>query len=84
MASKVGARTYQVTQGEALYLTPTVGQQIFVIGSGVAGGVGGFLLAKELSGVDKIPSTAVIVATIISFFGTLGAAVYLARKARGY
>lgn len=65
-------------------VTPTIGQQIFVIGSGIAGGVGGFLLAKELAGIQKVPASAVAVASLVSIIATIGAAYYLARKAKEY
>jgi len=61
---------------------PTVAQQVFVIGSGIAGGAAGFYLAKELTEVEDVPVAPLAIATILSVFFTFGAAVYLAKKIR--
>jgi hypothetical protein len=74
----------RVVSASSETVTPTIGQQIFVIGSGIAGGVGGFLLAKELSGMERVPVSAVAAASIISILATIGAAIYLAKKAKEY
>ena len=58
---------------------PTVAQQIFVIGSGIAGGAAGFYLAKELTQVEEVPVAPLAIATILSVFFTFGAAVYLVK-----
>jgi len=63
-------------------LPPTVAQQIFVIGSGLAGGAAGFLLAKELAKVEDVPVNLVAGATFISVLFTFGAALFLARSLR--
>jgi hypothetical protein len=63
-------------------LPPTVGQQFFVIGSGIAAGVAGLILAKQLVGVEKVPTSAVILATGLSALALLGAGVYIAKKAK--
>ena len=60
-------------------IPPTVAQQIFTIGSGVAGGLAGFYLAKQLVGVKYVPREKVILATLISALFTFGAAVFLSR-----
>jgi heterodisulfide reductase subunit A-like polyferredoxin len=64
-------------------VAPTVAQQIFVIGSGIAGGLAGFALAKEFTNVKDVSTPLVIGTTIVSIFFTLGAGFYLARKAKG-
>jgi len=61
---------------------PTVAQQVFVIGSGIAGGAAGFFLAKELAGVEDVPVAPVAIATTLSAVLTFVAAMYLARKVR--
>lgn len=61
----------------------TIAQQVFVIGSGIAGGLAGFIIAKELSGVEDVPVSLVAGVTLISALATLGAGIYLAQKARG-
>lgn len=61
---------------------PTVAQQVFVIGSGIAGGAAGFFLAKELSKVEDVPVPPLAIATIISVAFTFGAAYYLVRNIR--
>ena len=63
-------------------LTPTIAQQIFVIASGIAGGLAGIWVARGFSGVRTVPSSVVGVASILSFVGTLGAGIYLANKAK--
>lgn len=59
---------------------PTVAQQIFVIGSGVAGGLAGVHLARELAKVKDVPMAPLVIATLASIFFTFGAAVYLTRN----
>jgi heterodisulfide reductase subunit A-like polyferredoxin len=61
---------------------PTVAQQVFVIGSGVAGGAAGLFLAKELTDVKDVPVPPVVVATLVSILFTFGAALYLAKNLR--
>jgi len=61
---------------------PTVAQQVFVIGSGIAGGAAGFYLAKELSEFEDVPVPPLAIATILSVFFTFGAAIYLVKKIR--
>ena len=60
-------------------IPPTVAQQIFTIGSGIAGGLAGMYLARQLVGVKNVPKEKVISATFISALFTFGAAVFLAR-----
>lgn len=72
-----------VTQTSSV-VAPTIAQQIFVIGSGVAGGVAGYVLAKEFSqaNIREVPTPLVISTTLLSVLFTIGAGVYLARKAK--
>jgi len=60
----------------------TVAQQIFVIGSGIAGGLAGFALAKEFAGIKDVPFRNVAGATLVSVLFTLGAGILLARSTR--
>jgi hypothetical protein len=62
---------------------PTIAQQVFVIGSGIAGGVAGFILASKLSGVQDVPVPLVAVTTLVSVIFTIGAGMYLAEKTIG-
>jgi len=59
---------------------PTVAQQVFVIGSGIAGGLAGMHIARELANIEDVNTGPVVVATLISFLGTFGAALYLTRN----
>jgi hypothetical protein len=68
--------------GVSYNLTPTMAQQIFVIGSGIAGGVAGICIARGFAGVKNVPGYLVALATIVSFAFTLGAGLYLAEKAK--
>lgn len=61
---------------------PTVAQQIFTIGSAIAGGFAGIIVAREFVGVKDVPLSLVAGATIVSVLFTLGAGLYLARKVR--
>lgn len=69
----------RVTEGR---LPPTVAQQVFVIGSALAGGAAGILLSRELAKVTDVPVNQVAAATFISALFTFGAAAYLARSLR--
>lgn len=60
-------------------IAPTVAQQVFVIGSGIAGGLGGFLLAKHLAKVPDVSFPLVAGTTLVSILATIGAAYYLVR-----
>lgn len=62
-------------------LPSNIAQQIFVLGSGLAGAAAGMILAKSFSGVSEIPRSTVIGTTIVSIVFTLGAGLYLAKKA---
>lgn len=64
-------------------VAPTVAQQMFVVGSGIAGGVAGYLIAKEFSGIESVSLPLVVGTTVVSVLFTVGAGIYLARKARG-
>lgn len=70
------ARIYAVS-GE---VAPPVAQQIFTIGSAIAGGVAGFVLANSLSKAEVVPTDKVLGATLISALFTLGAALVLAKS----
>jgi hypothetical protein len=61
-------------------VAPTLAQQIFTIGSAVAGGLAGIVVAKEFVGVKDVPVSLVAGATLVSVIFTLGAGLYLARK----
>jgi heterodisulfide reductase subunit A-like polyferredoxin len=63
-------------------VAPTIAQQIFVIGSGIAGGAAGLALAKGLAKVKEVPTSLVVGATIVSVIFTLGAGIYIAEKAK--
>jgi len=60
----------------------TIAQQIFMIGSGIAGGLAGFVLARELSDVREVRTPTVVITTAISALFTIGAGILLARKAK--
>jgi len=52
---------------------------MFTIGSGIAGGLAGMVMAKGLVGRMSVPSSYVIGATIVSALFTFGAAFVLIR-----
>lgn len=60
----------------------TEAQQMFVIGSGIAGGVAGWLVAKGFTGIDRVPVSTVVATTVVSVLFTVGAAVVLVKKVR--
>ena len=60
-------------------VAPTVAQQIFILGSGIAGGLAGFLLAKHLAKVPDVSMPLVAGTTIVSVVATFGAALYLVK-----
>lgn len=57
-------------------LTPTLAQQVYVIGSGIAGGLAGFILAARLAGARSVPIPSLLLATLVSGAATFGS-VYL-------
>ena len=61
----------------------TVAQQVFVIGSGIAGGLAGFKLAQKFSQVEDVPVPPLAIATLVSIAFTFGAAVWLANRTGG-
>jgi hypothetical protein len=60
----------------------TVAQQMFVIGSGIAGGLGGFILARKFSRIQEVSVPMVALTTIVSIAATLGAALYLGQVSK--
>lgn len=60
-------------------VAPTVAQQVFILGSGIAGGLAGFLLARHLSKVKDVSLPLVAGTTIVSVVATFGAALYLVK-----
>lgn len=69
-------------QAITTYVAPTVGQQIFTIGSALAGGLTGIILAREFANVDQVPRDTVILTTLVSVVFTVGAGFYLAKKVK--
>lgn len=65
-------------------VAPTVAQQIFVIGSAVAGILGGIVLANKLAKVPNVSMKQVVGATAISIIFTFGAALTLANTVTRY
>ena len=65
------------------FIAPTIAQQIFTIGSAVAGGAAGLVLANSLAKVPKVSSEKVAFATTVSVLFTLGAALVLAKSIEG-
>jgi hypothetical protein len=63
-------------------VSATIAQQMFVIGSGIAGGLAGLALAKSFSDVKDVPVPLVTGTTLVSIFFTVAAGAYLARKAK--
>lgn len=59
-------------------IAPTVAQQIFATGSGIAGGLAGFVLASRLSGQESVRADRVLLATTLSFAFTFGATFLIA------
>jgi hypothetical protein len=62
-------------------VAPTVAQQMFVIGSGIAGGLSGIMIAREFAKVRDVSAPLAIWTTVISVIFTMGAGLYLAKKA---
>ena len=61
------------------YVDPPIAQQIFTIGSAIAGGLAGLVLARSLSNVEKVPMAPLVGATVVSAIFTFGAAILLTR-----
>jgi len=61
---------------------PTIAQQVFTIGSGIAGGLAGFMLARELVGVKEVPTSVLAGATLVSAAFTFGAAYFLGKAVK--
>jgi len=63
-------------------VAPTIAQQMFVIGSGISGALAGLLLAREFTGIKDVSLPLVVGTTTVSVLFTIGAGIYLARKAK--
>jgi hypothetical protein len=75
--------TQELTVKASSNMAPSLAQQTFVIGSAVAGILGGLFLAQRLSKVSSVPTPAIALATLVSGAATFGAAVWLAKSAGG-
>lgn len=60
----------------------TVAQQVFSVGSGIAGAMAGFVLAKELVDVKEVPSSALALGTLVSAIFSFGAALLIVRAVK--
>jgi hypothetical protein len=56
----------------SLVMPASIGQQVFTIGSGVAGGLAGLILASRLTTATHVKATPLLVATLISVAATFG------------
>lgn len=54
----------------------SIGQQVFVIASGIAGGLAGFVLANRLTNVRRVSTSATILAASVSAVATF-ASLYI-------
>jgi hypothetical protein len=60
--------------GRDLSMIPaSIGQQIFAITSGVAGGLAGFVLAYKMANAVRVNTAEIIVASVIAALGSFGA-----------
>jgi hypothetical protein len=60
--------------GRDLSMIPaSIGQQIFAISSGVAGGLAGFVLAYKMANAVRVNTAEVIIASLIAMAGSFGA-----------
>jgi len=62
------------------YVPPTIAQQIFVIGSGLAAGAAGLLIAKAFVGKTEVRQDKLVFATMLGSCATLLAAFLLAKS----
>jgi hypothetical protein len=61
-------------------VAPTIAQQTFTIASGVAGGLAGLVLAKNLAGSQEVSTGRVVAAALISATATFGAVLIIQPK----
>lgn len=59
-----------------------VAQQIFFAGTGIAGVLSGLILARDLAEVKDVPAPLVAGTTAFCIILTVGAGLYLTKKAR--
>lgn len=62
----------------------TLAVQAFAIGGGIAGGLAGLYLARELADIHDVPTPALAVATVVSMIALFGSALFLAKASRRY
>lgn len=62
------------------YVPPTIAQQVFVIGSGLAAGGAGLVLAKSFIGKTEVRQDNLVFATMLCAGATLLAAFLLAKS----
>ena len=64
-------------ENEVSTLPPTLAQQVFTIGSGVAGGLAGVVLARKLIEAEEVPTSQVVFAALFSAAATVGAVAFI-------
>lgn len=62
-------------------IAPPMAQQFFTIGSGLAGGLAGFLLARKLSDSQSVNVPSLLAATFVSAAATFSS-IYLIKSNR--
>jgi hypothetical protein len=62
------------------YVPPTIAQQVFVIGSGLAAGAAGLILAKSFVGKTEVRQDNLVMTTMLCGGATLLAAFLLAKS----
>jgi len=61
-------------------IAPTIAQQTYTIASGVAGGLAGLILAKNLAGSQEVATSRVVAAALLSATATFGAVFLIQPK----
>jgi hypothetical protein len=77
------AVTYHDKQATSLAVPASIGQQVFTITSGIAGGLAGFLLANRLKSATHVELKPLMIASAISAIATFGVVFMITEADKG-
>lgn len=61
-------------------LAPSIVQQVYILGNGAGGLIGGIILAKMMIGAKAVPTSPVLIGTAVAGVVSFACAYYIAKK----